>query len=88
MHYTSKLTDDQIEDIKLLYASGVSQIKLAEEYNVSRTTIQNSIRGYGLKVSKKDISDEDRAYWTQLSKESVSRIDKKYGVVLPRRLSP
>lgn len=87
MHYTCKLTDDQIDDVRFLYASGVSQVKLAEKYNVSRATIQNHIRGYGLKFSKKEMIDEDRAYWKQLAEESLSRIDKKYGVVLPWRIS-
>lgn len=44
-HINAKFTNSQVIYIKQLYASGVSQQKIADRYNVAQTTIGRIIRG-------------------------------------------
>lgn len=45
-HWNSKLTNEDVEEIRQLYESGgVLQSELAEKYDVARTTIQNVVNG-------------------------------------------
>lgn len=44
-HIKAKFTYSQVKEIKQLYASGISQQKIADRYNVAQTTISRIIRG-------------------------------------------
>lgn len=41
----SKLTDDQVRDIRQLYVDGITQYELADKYGVSQALISNIVRG-------------------------------------------
>ena len=43
-HYASKLTEEDIRDIRSLQASGITQATLAEQYGVSEMQISRIVR--------------------------------------------
>lgn len=73
------LSENNHQEIRALFNGGVTQKKIAEQYGVSRATIQNSLRGYYLQRNKPaynwgKLTEEE---WKLKHKDSMARLQKR-----------
>lgn len=71
-----KLTEQDRIEIRVKALTGSSQVQLAKEYKVSRTTIQNTIRGY-FKKRKPHSRTEMEQRWYQLAKDNYKKLSSR-----------
>lgn len=79
-----KVDKQEQETIRSLYLAGVSQKQLANEYGVSRATIQNYIRGHQLPSrvvpEKRDVKLE----WEIMARENHMKLSRRPDAVPSR----
>lgn len=63
-----KVTDEQLEEIKLRREAGESVASLAKEYGVSRQALNKRLINYALSLSKPEYGFKDNPEWVDLKK--------------------
>lgn len=70
-----RLTEQDRIDIRIRSMAGETQVSLAREYQVSRATIQNTIRGYY--KTKEQPGQVDPKLWNKLAKANEQKISNR-----------
>lgn len=73
-----RFSDTEIETLKSLHKGGATQTELAREYGVSRTTVQNYLKGYHIaNIKRKRLADLNEREWNIMAKENHKKLSSR-----------